>query len=571
MADNPTPLVRTEPSSPVTSAPKLSAFPPLKESNGTGGGTISLFSHRKKIGVQAPSVVPSTSSATGSSVANTCPVTIVGAPNPNETSSETTIQGSQNINNDPSSAASDAPFDVDFFMANVGNGTEDPASRTLPTAAPAPSARRPMRTQTEKSFTSKTASSSAAKGKKSTVSAMDGVPKFFTEDDLLVYNHVGLSPPADDSAPKFRDRTTQNEVKLVTYVGSLERTISGLKKDTGGRLVEFGQLLREVKAATDKRVSIGNDPLFIDVHNAVAENRKSIQGLLDAMPATDFFEVLQTVPAALTTMRDEFESLKLMLTEASSAPGVASTSAFLTPSAVTVSNALVPSGALTAAGAAGVSQAAQPTGHAAFSQLTFPSGNRYQLISNGVNTTVGLAAPTHAQSGTGDQHTSFVPLSVPSEKRTVQNANTGKTKNHQRDNFSGSIRPNKRARVDDGTAFAGHDVIFGPVGPRGIHSVADMSRAAIQMVMQAGSKAGELLTVAANDVISTQVVRGRDDLLSIRFRNREKAEIFIGLVQRYPPIANQHASFRVASGSNAPAEDEETLLEILGGGVQQTR
>jgi hypothetical protein len=59
-------------------------------------------------------------------------------------------------------------------------------------------------------------------------------------------------------------------------------------------------------------------------------------------------------------------------------------------------------------------------------------------------------------------------------------------------------------------------------------------------------------------------------MLSIRFSTYESAQIFVALVQRYPPLPDHHAYLAEEQPAEGSSGGTESLLEILGG-AQQSR
>jgi hypothetical protein len=195
--------------------------------------------------------------------------------------------------------------DVDSFLLNASNTDAPVPPITLPTAAPAPSSARTLRGQSEKSFNTKTGK---AKGK-GVANPLDGTPSFFLDNDLVTYNHIGITAPTDEGAQKNRARTDQNEVKLANYIVTLERSINNNKNDANTHFAEMAKIMGEIKSSVT-RSTIADDPSFVDVHNAVAENRKGIQNLINSVPSAETFQALQAVPAEVAALRANIEGLE---------------------------------------------------------------------------------------------------------------------------------------------------------------------------------------------------------------------------------------------------------------------
>ncbi|KAJ7802722.1 hypothetical protein B0H13DRAFT_2389394 [Mycena leptocephala] len=182
------------------------------------------------------------------------------------------------------SSADDGAFNVDSFLHSVATHEVPLSSLILPEAAP--SASRSLRNATDKSFNSRTGTE---KSKTKSRGALDGMPKGFLETDLLNFSHFGLHIPcATDTAAKFREKMTENEIKLVTYHCSQEHVGNKWRKDMTGQHEQLAQI----------------DPKFIAVHNAVSINRKAINDVHDALPTTAFYNSVQE-------MRDEIDTLSI--------------------------------------------------------------------------------------------------------------------------------------------------------------------------------------------------------------------------------------------------------------------
>jgi hypothetical protein len=173
-----------------------------------------------------------------------------------------------------------------------------------------------LRGQTEKSFNAKTGK---AKGK-GAANPLDGTPSFFSDTDLVTYNHIGIAPPTDEGAQKNRARTDQNEVKVANYIIALERGINNNKNDANSHFTEIAKIMGEIKASITLPIPVADDPAFIEVHNAVTENRKGIQSIINAVPSAETFQALQAIPADIAALRADIEGMKASMASSVSAP-----------------------------------------------------------------------------------------------------------------------------------------------------------------------------------------------------------------------------------------------------------
>ncbi|KAJ7885562.1 hypothetical protein B0H14DRAFT_3431850 [Mycena olivaceomarginata] len=196
------------------------------------------------------------------------------------------------------------------------NGDTPAQSATLPTAAPTPSSVRTLRGQSEKSFNAKTGKAKA----KGTANALDGTPSFFSDTDLVTYNHIGITPPTDEGAQKNRARTDQNEVKVANYVVALERGINSNKTDANSHFAAIAKIMSEIKASIAQPTPVADDPAFIEVYTAVADNRKGIQGIINMIPSAETFQVLASLPAEIAALRASINNLQTGVAMTTSAP-----------------------------------------------------------------------------------------------------------------------------------------------------------------------------------------------------------------------------------------------------------
>jgi hypothetical protein len=105
-------------------------------------------------------------------------------------------------------SATSGPFDADTFVAEVPDGSTalTVTVPVYPTAAP--SNKRTLRRQSSRTLDTAGASPDKANAKTKT-----DPPKFFHDNDMLMYNHIGLAPPvAGETAIHQRERMIQNEV-----------------------------------------------------------------------------------------------------------------------------------------------------------------------------------------------------------------------------------------------------------------------------------------------------------------------------------------------------------------------
>lgn len=78
--------------------------------------------------------------------------------------------------------------------------------------------------------------------------------------------------------------------------------------------------------------------------------------------------------------------------------------------------------------------------------------------------------------------------------------------------------------------------------------------------------------LAVSDVRSVRFAPGRSNMLSIRFKGHDKARTFIGLVQRYPPLDGQHASFSGSADGQRDIEgNTSAALDVLRGTTRASR
>ncbi|KAJ7697808.1 hypothetical protein B0H17DRAFT_1197144 [Mycena rosella] len=337
---------------------------------------------------------------------------------------------------DPIANTGDAGFNVDNLINNTVNPDDVEAPQVVPSAAPTPgpSTGRGMRNQTDKSFNKSTGTEKTkSKGSKH-ANPMDIAPKFFTEADLVTYNHIGIAPPTEDTAPKYRERAVQNEGKIAMYVVSLERDLSAVKKDSGNRFAEFAKLMRDANTASQGS-SFSKDPLFIDLHKAVGENRAGIQGILNVIPSAVTFEALQNLPKQIDDLNAEVAGLKDLLAKSSpSGPsgfrgnsiGLAGFAPLSTPA--TTVPPIPPAGTAT---------------------NFVPATASFMPVGGAANVGVGFTPASVA---------SFAPSSFAAGTENYQKSVVG---DYHQTNESDSFRPMKRRRGED--APMSNDVLFGPI------------------------------------------------------------------------------------------------------------
>ncbi|KAJ7755052.1 hypothetical protein DFH07DRAFT_773590 [Mycena maculata] len=475
--DNSAAQIPTAPSSPIAAPPKLSIISPLTNNTSTVPKlSLGLTMRRTKdkgvaIGDPAapnvwkdfaPGAGPATTDANPGISTPSSTSTEVGQ-SPRSTVTATSANSGTQDNSPPPSAPNNGAlaaghvttnadsttnsgtwasqpgpptgaFDATNFMANAGciaNGGTLP-SLSVPSAAP--SGKRSMRKQSDRSFTTKTGGT-LSKKKKNLTDATDTIPGWFSEEDMECYDHIGMEVPADDSAAKYRERTTKNESKFAIYATTLERTVNANKKLADDRLHDLGLILRDTKTSLTSILPLGENPLFVDVHNAVADNRTGIQRLFDVVPPADFwpklqewmeympsselFERIQSVPRELDAMRNELDAINKRFMAMGS--GAASNSAFLTPSAPETN---------TVTGAVVMRQLGGTTapGRPAFTPLSIPTEIRYQMVSNTGNRNDNLPSqastcPAGTQAAPGmsvANNTTFASIASPNENHVYQ-------------------------------------------------------------------------------------------------------------------------------------------------------
>ncbi|KAJ7788307.1 hypothetical protein B0H14DRAFT_2628407 [Mycena olivaceomarginata] len=154
--------------------------------------------------------------------------------------------------NPPTTSDTSGFFHVDTCFTGAAEGSAASAVPAYPTAAP--SVKRSLKRQTSKSL-----DAAAAPTDKAATKSKTDPPKFFHDTDMVLYNHIGLAPPlAGETAGHQRERMTQNEVKLVAYVASLERTASAIRTDTSARNAEFARMLADTQA-TLRNTGVGHN------------------------------------------------------------------------------------------------------------------------------------------------------------------------------------------------------------------------------------------------------------------------------------------------------------------------
>ncbi|KAJ7863648.1 hypothetical protein B0H14DRAFT_3444007 [Mycena olivaceomarginata] len=173
--------------------------------------------------------------------------------------------------NPPTTADTSGFFHVDTCFAGAAEGSAASAVPAYPTAAPSPLNRR------------------------------TDPPKFFHDTNMVLYNHIGLAPPlAGETAGHQRERMTQNEVKLVAYVTSLERTASAIRTDTSARNAEFARMLADTQA-TLRSTGVGHN-----AGNDVAPLKLELAMVLSDLGANDsILPEVVALKAELTELRTD--------------------------------------------------------------------------------------------------------------------------------------------------------------------------------------------------------------------------------------------------------------------------
>ncbi|KAJ7144690.1 hypothetical protein C8R46DRAFT_562254 [Mycena filopes] len=479
------------------------------------------------------------------------------------------------------SSTDNGSFDVDVFINGFINQNEPPTPLALPS-----SAARSMRNQTEKSFTTKTGGDKTKSKSKGTGGILDGTPKGFLENDVMEYSHLGLNIPCtSDTAAKYREKMTENEMKWVTYACAQERAGANWRKTVGGQVEQLAKITAEVqRSAQHPNINFASYPEFTSVHTAVALNRKTLDGLLDVLPSNEFYEALQEnrddTDDLLDQARETKVSLEATRAELAALRGLIETNFH---AATSVMN-MAPTGAAVSHGMMSATPSAMTT-----TAQNMPTATNFMNAapagiqsSNGMMTTSNFAGAAgqnfpgannssngfHTGAANGTAMAGQIPMNAPisaAVSAAFPAAAAGNDGNKR--SATAKYGPRKRQRTDNGS-YA--DVIYRPV-VKGNSSFDDLTAAALGLVARMATFRGEKIDLAVEDVWST---KPRGNMLSIRFKTQEKASIFAALVNRAPPLEGQTASFRngapnvpIASGSGTTQE----MMDVLRGAGGQTR
>ncbi|KAJ7731074.1 hypothetical protein B0H16DRAFT_1584293 [Mycena metata] len=513
------------------------------------------------------------------------------------------------------SSTNNGPFDVDVFMHTVANNDTPPSPLILPTAAS--SAARSLRNQTDKSFSSKTGEKTKKSKSGTLAGTLEGATKGFLETHLLEYTHMGLNPPAAaETAVKFRERVGDNEIKGVTFICSQERVQNKRFKDLTGQHEHLAKVVGDMQKNT-----VATDPSFIHVREAVAENRKAIDGMRDTdeelygavqelrneadetftfmddiRKRIDALEALNHRVSAPTQPNSQGTTSAVPAFAQGAPPGANTFSGVTGPSGYTVaiSNGVPGPGGYTVApnnGApTGYSNMYDTYGNASGAPIlqNAPGGGGGASVPNSAFVTPGNNPPaTNFRNMAGEantpsfnapynsadnmvatrqnvQTTSAPAAGNPQTTPTSANATQG-DQGQKRQATSGRFNPRKKQRMDNGEPYY-CDVAFGPNGPG---KPEPQMRSAIGIVVKAAEDRGENVDLSAADVWSAKPL---GNMISIRFKSHEKANVFISLVTRNPPLPNQTASIRNSSASSVGtgSGDMESMLDVLRG-TNQTR
>ncbi|KAJ7733697.1 hypothetical protein B0H16DRAFT_162283 [Mycena metata] len=474
----------------------------------------------------------------------------------------------------------------------------------LPTATS--SAARSLRNQTDKSFTSKTGEKTKKAKGGSLAGTLEGSPNGFLETHLLEFTHMGLNPPtAGETANKFRDRLGDNEIKGVTFICAQERVNNKRFKDLTGQHEHLAKVVGEMQK---HNVS---EPAFIQARTAVAENRKAIDDIRDTDEeihgaVQELRNEADESAAALSDMRKRLNALEAF-SHSTSAPTLHGNT--LAGPAATHNSSTGFNNLAAATGFAGSSAPANGfhTGHGAPTQTPavpntpnayggFNNGGystqsnsaampniQNMPITGGVPVDYNAAYSTHGaahfQNSAGNSQSVAGSAQNTPAVANFQNtgaSTTGSPQNHpsaggaqgqqgQKRQANTKFKPRKKQHMDNGETYY-RDVIYGAVGA-GVPD--DQTTSVIAYLVKVAEGRGEHIVLSASDVWSTKPV---GNMLSIRFKSHDKANTFISLVTRTPPLPNQTASFRTTAATgttNAPASTE-AMLDVLRG-TNQTR
>ncbi|KAJ7710063.1 hypothetical protein B0H14DRAFT_2646239 [Mycena olivaceomarginata] len=587
--------------------------------------TVSLFPHlktmaaRARAGITPIAAAPyaDSSSAVGA-LAGITPIaatpaadsfSAVGAlaAHPSQTDSDMTDPG------DPAVLAS-GPFDADSFLANVAEGTPAPTSPVYPTAAP--SSKRTVHRQSSRTFDTVLAPTDKPSKSKSET------PKFFLDNDMVLYNHIGLAPPvAGETAIPQRERMIQNEVKLVACITSLEHAATAARNDAAARNAEFAKILADTQAALHSSeggpsmvadvapLRLGVEAVRADLNDAVTDFSSRLSELGPArnsspdVLALKVERMLSRPPSspesdpAFHALVSEVAALRSYISANTPAPTPAleDNSAFQTLYSTVgaerqrmddIINALPPPEFYDAIASmhGDITSLAAKLVEADRNRTTLPPASASAPLPSGVAQRTALRLPLRGAcrqsppppvahfyrgycSGTLMPPPPFAMPAMLSQTALA----APKCPSFPLPDLAG-----KRPRLDV-SQNAWPDILFGPVTISAANRKAlkPMAIAAIKYLVQLALSSGQHCSIGEDDVASTQIDRSNPNMLSIRFKSHEKATLFCSLVELYSPLPGQVASFRGQSGglhngaSGAGGVSgfvtNQTLLDLFGG------
>jgi hypothetical protein len=123
----------------------------------------------------------------------------------------------------------------------------------------------------------------------------------------------------------------------------------------------------------------------------------------------------------------------------------------------------------------------------------------------------------------------------------------------------------KRVRGDAGDT----DIVYGPAVLNAFPTLDELAATTVGYLSRVAADAGHRVVLTATDIVSTRTVASSPDFISIRFKSREKAALFVSLVQQFTPLPGQTAYFRTSNNANpgvhVTAPTAEALLNALKG------
>ncbi|KAF7342021.1 RNA-directed DNA polymerase from mobile element jockey [Mycena venus] len=531
------PSVPTQPSSPTNSGhpstegrpgPTI-VLPPLKD---RPVPSVSLFSNLKKSkgrkGIHAgdsasPSTWNETMDAFNSSTAlEQAPGTMEGQMNTdtvpvsrqaNATAIVTPQEGPLNTDNDSPAAASNgtdatAAQEGSLYVPIPSSPTSDAFMAGVANHEPPPSPRilASAAPSTTRSMHKQTDKSFDARTGVKAKSKATGNPLDSAPKGFLETDLV-LYNHIGLAPPSSNDSAAKYREKAVQNEMKLVQYMVSLERGASASRKENTQRLGELSkiladVKSSTQQSLNTNPDFLAVHKGVAYNRATIESILDALPTNDFYDSIGELTETVEDMRKKADEAE----KEEMRKQIATLRELAHPST-----------------APGTAAAAQP-----------------------------LAAPAavHAPGASGTMAHATTPTATGQQQQPV-----GNLKRPGPPKFSAR---GKQQRADNAGPLPGSsDIIFGPIEnlpanptPAYLSAIAS---AAVAVVLRSATATGQHAAIGVDDA-------------SIRFKSRNKAGIFTALVERFPPIAGQSASFRAEAATAASTADNEALLSILRGG-----